>query len=121
SVETGSAKLAQNTWPTLQYLLAWLVIKGECHGGLQDRQGSSCSFTRVLELYISPFTPPGRCGPSSASSLEPLVVPGLETFHCVSRVYDNSVRPTNPAASEYERNAPAEPKIAILVLTKCAT
>ncbi|EJK72577.1 hypothetical protein THAOC_05878 [Thalassiosira oceanica] len=27
----------------------------------------------------SPFSPPGHCGPSSMSSLEPLVVPGLET------------------------------------------
>ncbi|EJK56942.1 hypothetical protein THAOC_23073, partial [Thalassiosira oceanica] len=26
-VETGSAKLAQNTRPTLQYLLTWLVIE----------------------------------------------------------------------------------------------
>ena len=64
---------------------------------------------RVLKALACLLREPGRRGGTSPmSSLELLVMPGLETLHCVSRTDDNSVRPANPAASEHKRNAPAQ-------------
>merc|ERR1712078_342536 len=71
-------------------------------------QGVGGALWSSRPLPVHSGGPGGSGRASTMSSLEHLIMPGLETLHCVSRADGNSVRPANPAASEHKRNAPAQ-------------